>query len=442
MSWSARRRFASRRVRGQGRFEPSLFETARLNNGNDLWRQTLDVARSNLRGCLHQSLAVAGFFFALTFFSARADLTQEGPYAVFRSDPANLFLLTHTSLLTVPSGDRAPELHFEFGFTTEEAGEPGVFTDSLTFTLQATNADATAVLLTVDRSGVLWAPPTAGGLVPTNLTSTTTPFAPLQPVFTNAFAYAVSWLLPREFAGLSVFLFADFFDNQDAVRSTAYLSQVQIEALAVTNEPTVMTLESSAALLGPYAVEEGARVDFTNRTVTLSGSAGRRFFRLSSDYLSQVGRIEFTPDRIRLRYGVLPEGVTVEGAEGVTGPYRLVTEWQFDADRQAIWVDVTAANQFLRVRSAVPLRLESVVEGGRVFLLYELRPSVIALWSSARVEGPYAQEGNPSVDWTGRWISVSRWGQARFYRLRGDVPVRMTTLERRAEDLVIHYVLP
>jgi hypothetical protein len=94
------------------------------------------------------------------------------------------------------------------------------------------------------------------------------------------------------------------------------------------------------------------------------------------------------------------------------------------------------------VRSAESLELRSVVEGGDVLLLYDLRPKQLELWSSARVEGPYARESGPSVDEASRWLSIPRWGVSRFYRLRGDVRVQMTGIERRGEDLVIRYRVP
>jgi hypothetical protein len=138
----------------------------------------------------------------------------------------------------------------------------------------------------------------------------------------------------------------------------------------------------------------------------------------------------------------MPDGLTVEGASEVTGPYARVSAYVFDADRQAIRVEATPAHRFLRVRSAVSLHLESSVEGGQVYVAYDLQPTQVELWSSARVEGPYAREAGPSVDLADRSLSIPRWGQARFFRLRGDAPVRMTGLEWRGEDVVIRYTLP
>ena len=120
------------------------------------------------------------------------------------------------------------QLQFAFGFATEEQPGPGQLFDSATITLQDTASTATAVYLTVDVNGVTWAPVTPGGVAldPATLVSTPVTYRDASKPWTYQTAYSMSVAVPSQFAGKTVNLYLDLFDNGDALPSLAWISQV------------------------------------------------------------------------------------------------------------------------------------------------------------------------------------------------------------------------
>ena len=134
----------------------------------------------------------------------------------------------------------APIITFAFGFATEETIRPDFFFDSFTGTLQAReNPALTAVLFTIDTSGLLIRPPTPGGieLPPSSLGITPVPFPALEPVLPSRSAFTMTFAVPNDLRGRELTLFFDLFDNQDSRRSLGWVSEV------------VMVPEPSAAFL-------------------------------------------------------------------------------------------------------------------------------------------------------------------------------------------------
>lgn len=120
------------------------------------------------------------------------------------------------------------QLRFAFGFATEEEAGPERFFDSVTVTLQALDGATTAVYLTVDRNGPVWAPvtPGAAALNPADLTTTVLDYQDTSQPWTYQVAYRVLAPIPAQFEGGRVNLYLDLFDNGDSSRSLAWISEV------------------------------------------------------------------------------------------------------------------------------------------------------------------------------------------------------------------------
>ncbi len=139
------------------------------------------------------------------------------------------------------NGLPAPSVAFEFGFATQEVPTPGVFLDSFTVSLQDA-ASHTAVLVTADASGVLWAPPSSGAVTLTDSQIQRVAVAPPTgaPVLGNGLAFSVEMALPPSFTGSTVDVTFDLFDNQNAQSSLGWYQDVRV----------VSVPEPGAGLLG------------------------------------------------------------------------------------------------------------------------------------------------------------------------------------------------
>jgi hypothetical protein len=120
------------------------------------------------------------------------------------------------------------QLRFAFGFATEEQPGPERFFDSVTVTLRTFDGVATAVYLTVDRNGPVWAPLTPGTVVlnPADIMATVLDYQDTSHSWTHQVAYWVQAPVPAQFAGTQVNLYLDLFDNGDSFRSLAWISAV------------------------------------------------------------------------------------------------------------------------------------------------------------------------------------------------------------------------
>jgi hypothetical protein len=140
-------------------------------------------------------------------------------------------LITETRLLEVDSSFALPLLQFTFGFATDENFTAGQFGDSFSVTLQDASLTTTMIFLTVDASGVVWAPPTPGTtpIDPASISRTVSPFPrSVEPALVLQFAYRVESPLPSAFAGQTLSLHFDLFDNLNGVSSLGWFSDVTV----------------------------------------------------------------------------------------------------------------------------------------------------------------------------------------------------------------------
>lgn len=153
------------------------------------------------------------------------------------------------------TGIPAPELEFDFGFLTDEIPSPGNFLDSFTVSI-GDDAGDVATLLTIDASGVTWAPVSPGG-VPVEdsqiIRSAITP--PSQdPVNGRGTAYSVTVPVPQQLSGTNVTVFLDLFDNQDDVMSAGWSAN-----LRMTNTPEPQLAALVAVGVAMFAIARKAR---------------------------------------------------------------------------------------------------------------------------------------------------------------------------------------
>ncbi len=371
----------------------------------------------------------------------RADITEEGGNTVFRSGGVGGPLFTRSWSFTVPRKELHPRLVCEFGFSTDETLLPQAFPDSFTITVQSASLSVTAVLLTADRSGVAWAPPSPGTLAvdPASMQHLPASFPALQPALDSREAYLADFSLPDELVGRDVVVFGDFFDNANGVHSLAYATQPQVHSLpdgGLTN----VVLESSASVGGPFAVESEAVLDVETRTFRLPIQSGRRFFQLDSDLRLRLAPPRVAGGEVSLLYAVHPADLVVEEATAVTGPFAPAQVVGFEVSEQAVVLVRPSGQRFYRVRSTTPLRLVTLKpEGNQLMLLFAVTPSRLRVLSSTQAGGPYAVESGVAWDPTIRRVSLPQSGGARFFRVRGNAACRITRLGIRGERWEVTY---
>ena len=131
---------------------------------------------------------------------------------------------------------------FDFGFATIEEILEGSFMDSATLTLQGSSPNATAIIGTLDLSGMLWTPATPGGLTlePGAVNWAEIDFPDLSLELPHRKAYSAVVEIPAELQGQNLRFIIDLFDNQNGVKSVAYVS-----APTVVPEPATMALAAA-----------------------------------------------------------------------------------------------------------------------------------------------------------------------------------------------------
>lgn len=148
-------------------------------------------------------------------------------------------LISEVRILDYNPSFLEPILEFSFGFSTEEEIQPDVFLDSFTVTLQDGSGGLTAVYLTADRGGTVWAPPSEETipLNPALISREAISFPGNVSPFAYQDAYRVRAPIPSGIMTEQVGLHMDLFDNGDGRQSLAW-----IESVTVVPEPAFLSL--------------------------------------------------------------------------------------------------------------------------------------------------------------------------------------------------------
>lgn len=167
--------------------------------------------------------AMRGLVAALLCFLPAAFLRAQGTldYVVLQTGSGQPLVSAEQVLQT--GGVSNPALFLDFGFYSEETLTPAVFLDSFTITMQD-HAMATAVIVTVDASGVLWAPFSPGAVILSDSDMDWTIIVPpsLQPILGRGIGFSLRVSLPAQFAGPTVKVYFDLFDNLDETMSLGW----------------------------------------------------------------------------------------------------------------------------------------------------------------------------------------------------------------------------
>ena len=128
---------------------------------------------------------------------------------------------------------------FDFGFATIDEVLSGSFRDSASFTRQGSAPGATTIIGTIDRTGILWTPNVPGGLTlePSAVSWAEIDFPDLSLELPHRKAYSAVVEVPQQLHGQDLRFVIDLFDNQNGVKSVAYVS-----APTVVPEPGALAL--------------------------------------------------------------------------------------------------------------------------------------------------------------------------------------------------------
>ena len=388
----------------------------------------------------HPGWQVFGMFiFFLALPCSAQTLSTEGPYTVVRSG-TNQPLLSFSFSFDVPPTNSDPILTFDFGFSSDEPENPQTFYDSFSATLQQTNQSATALLFTSDRTGTQWAPANSGGLSINSGALTYQPitFPALSPSNAVQFAYMVSFVLPPELADGLVTVFFDFFNTMSSLSALAFVSNVQVVTNSVA--PISLGLQSSAAVTGPFADESGVVIDTANKLMMLPLGSAARFFRLRSDLAALITRFQLQDQRLVFDYAFEPSSFMLQSSTNLAGPFVDEPSAVLDVPSQTVTLPVVGQARFFRIRSNPRATITGEeYSGGQLIIHFEFQPQFLTLQSSAMVVGPYADEGSVTIDPLSHQLSISRYGAARFYRLRSDPQTRISSLKISDQTVIIGY---
>ena len=165
--------------------------------------------------------------FSAFLMASSIELQAQGTVTVLQTGGGQPLLSYQQVLQVGASGD--PEILFDFGFATGETPAPGGFLDSFTVTIQDASSN-TAVVATIDASGVVWAPPTPGNvfLVDNQIQRQAITPPSLSPILGQGVAFSVQLPLPTTFTGSSVTVYFDLFDNLNQTMSLGWFNNLQL----------------------------------------------------------------------------------------------------------------------------------------------------------------------------------------------------------------------
>jgi hypothetical protein len=262
-------------------------------------------------------------------------------------------------------------------------------------------------------------------------------FPSLDPVYELSWAFSVSYLLPEDFFGTGATVYVDLFDNLNAADSLGYVRDVQIANTGVT-DPALVSLESSASAGGPFAVESSVEVDLEAKTLRLPEGGARRFFILNSPVRARVVELARAAQTDALQYVFDPQEFVLEAASSLNGPWAEPAMTVYRSGEERVEVPLELGFGFFRLRTEAEARILSVTEEGGVLVLrYRVQADAPRVLSSAQPTGPYAYENGVQIDEIARVAFVRRGGATRFFRLRSDHDLRISSVRREGQEIVI-----
>jgi hypothetical protein len=252
-------------------------------------------------------------------------------------------------------------------------------------------------------------------------------------------AYAVSLWLPPELTGQTATLLLDLFDNQNDRASFGYVDDITIIPGTPVG-PTFVVLQSAAMVHGPFADEPDATHNPPSRTLSLLAAARQRFFRTRAGAQTRITNFRIAGEDFVFRYEYLAPELVLQVAPTPEGPFVDEPAAVVDLAQRTVAVPFGDPPRYLRLRGNLAATLTRVVSFGPPLVLgFAIDPASVRLEYANSVTGPFAEESGVRTDTALQSLTVHRLGGARFYRLRSDVSLRITSFRREGERLIFQY---
>ncbi len=316
-----------------------------------------------------------GLFFAAAVTRADTDEFSEANLltgALFLPTGSGPALIRSNVPWAAPTNLTHPALVFAVGFATAESVVPGKFFDSFTITVRDASNVFVAPIVSMDAVGTTFAPQNPSN--PQFAASAIKPEGLVFPAIPGTFPFRSAWLvmvtLPPELIAQSGTLRVSLFNNQDTDSSIGFINHVVV----VPGPGTLLALESSAAVNGPYALEGGVSLRHARRSMAIPLTGARRFFKLGSAAPTQITSFDFSGNDWFFRYHGGEAGRTPRllSSAQVTGPYAEETGVAADLATRTLRIPQFGAARFFRLNSEVPLTIrKSTRENGNIIMRYE-----------------------------------------------------------------------
>jgi hypothetical protein len=285
-------------------------------------------------------------------------------------------LVSADLLLAPPDGTADPELVIDLGFGTDEGSALGVFHDSFSLTLQSPSGRATALLLTADSTGLQVAPPTSGGL--------------------------------------------------DVSPQDVHLRPI-----------------ASGDLLGGYALTMAFSLVFPVPRQLLEGGV-HLFVDLfdNQDALRSLGFVRnwHLLDPTAVNTNTPPQFVELEVAASVEGGYARESHAVNHPEQRRLTLDRATETRFFRARAEVPVRVSAPRLAGSEWVFnYSLQGVSLVLRSAPDNVSPFADEPAAAIDTVRREARVAKPAGTRVYKLQGNVPTVILSIEATGNQLLIRF---
>lgn len=273
---------------------------------------------------------------------------------------------------SAPTNLTHPALAFAFGFGSDDVFTNGEFFDSFTLTVRNEDSSFVAPILTADLFGVTLAPSNPDGTQfdESDVQTEELLFPPLATNFRFQQAFLVLVELPPALAGQSGTVGLSLFDNLNGRGSLGFISHLAV----VPGPRSLLVIESSASVAGPYAREDGVSVRHARRCLTLPFPGVDRFYRLRAAAQSRITDPLLAGGDWLFHYTGAAGQIApiLESSAQAAGPYAVESGVNADTATKTLRHRQEGAARFFRIGCEIPLRIRSLRrEAHQMVIQYE-----------------------------------------------------------------------
>jgi len=132
--------------------------------------------------------------------------------------------------------------------------------------------------------------------------------------------------------------------------------------------------------------------------------------------------------------------LVLQSSASAGGPYADETGVEHDSVAQILTVPLFGKDRFYRIRSDSQVRITNFrLAADEQIYGYEFAAPTVTLQSAVAVDGPYTDDTEAQLDLAARTISVSRPSAARFYRIRSNVRVHISSTNVAADRVILAF---